>query len=64
MMSKKDYTQFAAILREARRDYPHPKARQATEAIEDMLCNFLRSDNPAFDRDRFRFAASYPEGSR
>lgn len=58
-MSRKDYEQFAAALRDIR--YRHsewPETALALDELEDQLISIFKRDNSNFQPDKFRKAAN------
>ena len=52
-MSKKDYVQFANLLRDIKQLIPTVDVTIAANLLAFNLCDVLENDNPRFDRDRF-----------
>ncbi len=57
-MTKKDYIAIAAIIKAARKNEPHRRCQPVINGIERDFIALLKSDNPRFDAQRFRAAAT------
>ena len=57
-MTRKDYVQFAKVFKMARIMAQDSDADTVVEYIQDQIESVLKSDNPRFDKVRFRITST------
>jgi hypothetical protein len=65
MTTRKDFTAVAEIIAAERSTaFGDNDSGNALDRITDSLADYFETSNPAFDRNRFRKAAGWGEGSK
>lgn len=63
-MSRKDYKQFAEMLKRLanlEHKYGNPYGLEILKTVAEDMSSIFKRDNPNFDKDRFLSACEFPE---